>query len=110
MTVTFSLSNFISSHPFCIDLTKKPTLYVNIFGIQNKYSDGSNSFAANLLAWGVVYSYAAVHPKVILEARLPASVVGKFSPPSRGGLWWILFHMVPDLAEKLVACEEQLYL
>jgi pimeloyl-ACP methyl ester carboxylesterase len=71
--------------------------------------------------WGgqVAYSYAAAHPSdvrrlVIIETPLPgiasSSDVGKFYPPSGGGLWWISFHIVPNLPEKLVAGKERLYL
>jgi pimeloyl-ACP methyl ester carboxylesterase len=71
--------------------------------------------------WGgqVAYSYAAAHPSdvrrlVIIETPLPgiasSSDVGKFYPPSAGGLWWVSFHLVPNLPEKLVAGKERLYL
>ena len=50
---------------------------------------------------------------MILEAPLPgippfSEFVGKLAPG--GGLWWISFHLVPDLPEKLVAGKERLYL
>ena len=67
--------------------------------------------------WGgqVAYSYAAAHPNdvgrlVILEMPLPGIALAQVNITPGGGLWWISFHLVPNLPEKLIAGKERLYL
>ena len=46
---------------------------------------------------------------VILEMPLPGIALAQVNITPGGGLWWISFHLVPSLPEKLVAGKERLY-